>query len=291
MVIDMKNTYVQSKLKSTVTIVALGLLLTACGGNSSESESSTDSGNDNNPTNGASPSADALAANALSTIALTGKAINAASSGISQSKILSTARYKKTTQVIACNGGGEQRITSGDYDPNSGTVPTSIDFNIIFDNCKSTENGSESFINGALKMTVELSQSDPSTASSDYTFTISKAYFIEKVDTGKSERVDIKDYDVTSTGNQDSVSMQINGSFKESTCLNQWINIKTLSPIIMLANNTCPTAGQISMTVSQSTTTIIYNSDQSIDINGNGTSQHYDNCNDLNNIDNTNMCK
>jgi hypothetical protein len=285
----MKNTQLQSKLKNTLTIVTFGLLLTACGGTSSKS--SANSANNNNPTNGTNPSGNALATNALSTIALTGKAIKSASAGISQSKILSTARYKATTQVIPCNGGGEQRMTTSNIDPSSGEMPTSIDFNMIFDRCKNTQNGSESFINGTLKMTIELNQSDPSASNSNYTFKISSAYFIERINKDKSERVDIKDYEVSSTGNQDKVSMEIKGSFKESSCLDQWINVKTVRPIVMLTNNTCPTAGQMSMTVSQSTTTITYNTDQSIDISGNGTSQHYDNCNDLNNIDDTNMCK
>ena len=277
----------KSKIAShKISVLTLSLLLSACGGGSSDTASTN-----NTPTGTTDPAKEvAVSSKVLSTLALTNKAVKVASTGIKQSKLLSSARYK-TTQTILCNGGGEQQITSSDFDASSGQMPTTFDFDVVFDNCLNRDNGYESFINGSLKMTLELNQNDPASAKSDYTFTISNAYFVENGSSGKSQRVDIKDYEVISTGNQNQTSMQIKGSFKESSCLNQWITVKTLSPIVMMTNNTCPTAGQLSMTMSQSTTTITYNSDQSIDIGGNGTSQHYDNCDDLKNISDANVCK
>lgn len=261
------------KKTSPLLILALSFLLVSCGGGN----------NNKSPENNASSgsTSDALAKSVFSTFSLAGKAINSTSKGLIKAKLLSKARYKQTSQP--CNGGGETRYDLGDFDTDTGKLPTNI--TVIFDKCKTTDNNSVSYMNGKAVMKLSFDNSE-APSFSNYTFTIDDGYFIE----GK-ERLDIKNYEIKSSGGNDKVMMQAKGSFKSTSCLDQWVDFKTLDPIEMITSNTCPTAGKMSVTMGQSTTSITYNSDQSIVINSNGNSQKYDNCTDLDKLDDTEICQ
>ena len=265
-------------LKSTSLVTAISLLLISCGG-SSDSSKSTDS--TAQPNNGSTSSgkikSDALAKTALSSLYSASKT---ASSSVTNSKILSSGvKYKITT--TPCPNGGNTTMDFGNFDPSTGEMPSN--FTITYNQCKSIQNNSESYINGKLTMSFDVNNP---TSYSNYTFLIGDGYFINE-----NDRLDLKDYKVISTGDEKKVTMKADGKFKTTTCLDEWISFKTPETIVILTGDSCPTAGKMTVSTGGSQSSITYNNDQSIDISGNGTSQHYDNCNDLDSIDDTTMCK
>ena len=265
-------------LKLTSLVTAISLLLISCGGSSDSSKST---GSASQPNNGSTSSgqikSDALAKTVISSLSFAG---NTASSSVTKSKILSSGvKYKITT--TPCPNGGNTTMDFGNFDPSTGEMPSN--FTLTYNQCKSTQNNSESYINGKLTMSFDVNNS---TSYSNYTFLISDGYFIND-----NERLDLKDYKVISAGDEKKVTMTADGKFKTTTCLDEWISFKTPETIVILTGDSCPTAGKVTVSTGGSQSSITYHNDQSIDIYGNGTSQHYDNCNDLNNVDDTGMCK
>lgn len=262
-------------LKLTSLVTAISLLLISCGGSNDSSKST---GSATQPNNGSTSSgqikSDALAKTALSSLSFASNA----SKSMTKKKFLSGVKYK--TMTTECPNGGDIKMDFGNYDPNSGEVPSNI--TATYNQCKTIQDGLESYINGKLTMKLGINNLN----SFSYTFVISDGYFIEN-----KERIDIKNYQVITTANDNKLTMQANGMFKTTSCLDQWITFKTLEPIVILTTNTCPTAGKMSVSTGSSQSSITYNTDQSIDIYGNGTSQHFDNCNDISSIDDTAICK
>lgn len=90
-------------------------------------------------------------------------------------------------------------------------------------------------------------------------------------------KTDFENYKLSSVGN----SMSISGLI-QSSCVSGWMQIETVSPIIVDVYADCPIGGEILVTGNNSTLRTVFNSDMSIQVFLNGAIfKTYVNCNEL----------
>lgn len=193
--------------------------------------------------------------------------------------ILPVSNYVDTQEsgTISCSGGG-----SVSYDG------TDTQATLTFNNC--IENGV--YLNG--KMNITANGSDYTVSMTAFTVEMDniKAFYenaivsfneydynsfsatITGYSIDDSNRVDMKNFTIV----KNNESYTVDGLLKTS-CIGGWIEMKTISAIYISYYNSCPSAGEILVTGSNSSLRTIFNSDQSINVllNGN-TYKNYENC-------------
>lgn len=292
---------------SFIAISVLSAGLTACGGSDSGSSTSVPSGSEHlaiTGTNSDQVSVMAIGAvlgssdlNDSAEFKVVGaqnstKLIDAAKTPVNI--LLNQKRSKALGKSVSenCSGGGSITASSTDITGNSGTV--------TFNNCiedGTTMNGkvsfSESGDTSTLKYTnFSLKDDEASVVFNSATFVSSDSYSLLDL-TGYAEvgsdRADYKNYRVEAeqTGSFTS-TITIDGYIK-TTCTVKWLNIVTNKDIVVNDFENCPTDGQLTVKGNNSSLSVVYNSDQSIDISVNsGASTHYDNCTD---VSSANVCQ
>ncbi len=93
---------------------------------------------------------------------------------------------------------------------------------------------------------------------------------------GKDYSVSCSNYIITMTISGDTVSMTISGMIN-GPCLDGWVSVETLDPILVKEGEACPVGGKIKLS-GKGEVIVTFNGDGSVDVG----STHYDSCEDLN---------
>ena len=255
---------ISKKLFNTIGPIVLALGIASCGGGSSSSSGGSKV---------ATVEFDkASAGNILAGLSSAGSsATNLGSlADKAKSKVLATGvtggKFKSLS--VLCDGGGTMSFDGIDLTTGEITNKLTIKFN----KCKIE--GGTYFESATMSMT-------PSANGEDFTnmsFIIGSGYATDE-DTG--ERIDYKDFNFTVDRSGNIITMSMNGFVKENQCFKGWLELITLTPVKSLESANCPTSGKFQVKGGSSSMTVTYNSDESIDVNTNGSTQHYDNCTDV----------
>jgi len=282
----------------------LGLGLTACGGGSSSSDVSL------TPPPAESEKVTIDASNQDEVIAAAVQAIGASkinvpmfksssSSSISPSgrqpiykKILSATPTLKTLAAsgsAACPDGGSIS-TSGTQTSGSATYNNcQIQDVIINGSVKFTDNGQSGSI--AYTNFTMSGQDDMNMAfdSLTYTYQMDSNYEITSMSMAINGAVTY--YNQTNyynnykfnlnTDNNGNTIYALNG-FIKTPCLDAWIEVTTMQDVIITSSGNCPTSGEISIGGNNSSMTVTFNPNSSVDVSINGNApQTYDSCENL----------
>ena len=254
---------ISKKLLNATGLIILTLGIASCGGGSGGGSSNVDTVDFNKSNAG-----NILAGLSSAAGSSTGSLSSIASA--TKKKVLATGVMGKKLKSLSvpCAGGGTMSIDGIDVATGEITNKLTINFN----KCK-IDDGTY-FESASMSMT-------PSANGDDFTnmnFTIHSGYATDK-DTG--EKVEYKDFNFSVDGIGRITTMRMNGFVKASECFKGWLEIITLTPVKAAESANCPTSGKFQVKGGSSSMTVTYNSDESIDVNINGSSQHYDNCEDL----------
>lgn len=296
-----------NKTGSVLVVSFLAVGLTACGG--SDNDSASTGGGDQNSTQISTSAIGAISSvgnmtsiggSIADSSSSLGKVVSAKNRMVSLSKkpanSLASQRKNKIQgltipeSTVACSGGGSITYGASEF-----TDVTDYSMAITFNSC--VEGGEET--NGTASFTISSENSmnmvmtDLTMLSDDEVAVFDSATFVQNGSASSFEltgyfsdgtdRVDFKNYKVDKTTLSEdpySASMILSGSFKTS-CDNSWYNISTSQAMLVSEYEGCPTAGRVTASGGGSSMSVTYNSDQSIDVSTNGSSQHYDNCTDL----------
>lgn len=107
-------------------------------------------------------------------------------------------------------------------------------------------------------------------------------------------QVDVDGYQVAATYDGTNMTVSTSGRIKTTPCLDKWVEVETVTAMKMTVidySASCPTTGEVKILGGDNTSlTLNFNADGSADVSINGGSkEHYDNCDDLPDAENT--CK
>ena len=99
-------------------------------------------------------------------------------------------------------------------------------------------------------------------------------------------QTDLENYQFVFKKDGDSLTFSMNGRIKSTPCLDNWIEVETVTDVKMDIINflaSCPIAGEIKVLGgNDSSLTMNFNADKSVDVSINGGSkEHYNSCDDL----------
>lgn len=272
-----------NKTLTLILLTGLSIILTACGGGSSTTESTAttlplakiDTSNQQEVT-----------AALFDSVDITTPRLPVADAATDESSLLAKVLPNHTASSQTSEG-EPYSCTQG------GTINTSESngiSTIVYDNCKE----SNATINGeiniaydetAKEITYTLKDYSLVTETSAYTTTETtykvSAVLVSYTTTGKvvtgDQTVEFNDYRYSLSLVENKIAISIDGYVKPQS-LENWIAVKT-NNVISLSDNTCPLSGNLEVQGDSSKLGIVFASDKSVDVTLNGTlAQEYESC-------------